>query len=65
MALAAVTAASAAAALVPFEMSLKCLPAKGNSGYFYDRMARLVDILDGHDLPGHCTCLIAARRSLD
>jgi hypothetical protein len=31
MALAAVTAASAAAASVPFEMGLGCLPAKGDS----------------------------------
>jgi hypothetical protein len=34
MASAAVTAALAAAALVPFEMSLWCLPAKGDSRNF-------------------------------
>jgi hypothetical protein len=34
MASAAVTAASAAVALVPFEMSLGCLPAKGDSRNF-------------------------------
>jgi hypothetical protein len=34
MASAAVTAASAAAALVPFVMSLSCLPAKGASRSF-------------------------------
>jgi hypothetical protein len=34
MASAAVTAVSAAAALVPFEMSLGCLPAKGDSRNF-------------------------------
>jgi hypothetical protein len=34
MASAAVTAASAAAALVPFDLSLGCLPAKGDSRNF-------------------------------
>jgi hypothetical protein len=41
MASAAVTAALAAAALVPFEMSLGCLPAKGDSRNFVIEMPLL------------------------
>ena len=56
MASAAVTAASAAAALLPGEERPEEL---------FDRKARLVAKLDGHDLHGHCSCFTAVRRSFD
>jgi hypothetical protein len=61
---AVVTAASAAAALVPFEMSLGCLPAKCPEELF-DRKARPVAGHDGHDLLGHRISLAIVRRNKD
>jgi hypothetical protein len=65
MASAAVTAASAAAASVPFELSLGCLPAESDSGELFDRKARRVHIFDGHDLLGHPRSLAVVGGSLD
>jgi hypothetical protein len=59
MASAAVTAASAAATLVPFEMSSFFLAGEGRLEELFDRMARRVAILDGHNLLGHCSCFTA------
>jgi hypothetical protein len=50
--------------LVPFDLRLGCLPAKGDRRFFFDRMARRVAILDGHDLPGHRSSLSMAGGSL-
>jgi hypothetical protein len=57
---AATSTASAAVALMPFEISLGCLPAKGESrNYVIEWLGRRVDIFDGRsDLLGHCNQLL-------
>jgi hypothetical protein len=59
MASAVVTAASAAAALVPFGMSLGCLPAKGDSRKFVIEWPVLLKYQMA-SLLGHCGCFTAA-----
>jgi|AntAceMinimDraft_5_1070358.scaffolds.fasta_scaffold255676_1 hypothetical protein len=65
MASAAVTAASAAAALVPFEMSLGVFAGEGRLEELFDRKARLVAEHDGYDLLGHRSSLAMIGGSLD
>jgi hypothetical protein len=65
MASAAVTAASAAAALVPFEVSLGCLPAKGVSRNFLFEWPVVLPYFDGYDLLGHRSSHAMVGGSLD
>ena len=52
MASAVVTAASAAAALVPFEIELRVFAGEGRLEEIFDRIARRVAILHRHGLLG-------------
>ena len=65
MALAAVTAASAAAALVPFFNELGVFAGEGRLEGLFDRKARLVAEHDGHGLLGHRSSLAMVGGSLD
>jgi hypothetical protein len=65
MASAAVTAASAAAALVPFFNELGVFFGEGRLEELCDRKARLVAIFDGHDLLGYRRSLTMVGGSLD
>jgi hypothetical protein len=62
---AAVTAASAAATFVLFEMSLGVFAGEGRLEELFDRMARRVAIFDGHGLLGHRSSLAMVGGGLD
>jgi hypothetical protein len=65
MASAVVTAASAAAALMPFRMSFGFFSGEGRLEELFDRIARRVAILDGHGLLSHRSSLAMVGGSLD
>jgi hypothetical protein len=65
MASAAVTAASAAVALVHFFNDLGVFAGETCLEEIFDLKARLVAIFDGHGLLGHCNCFTVIIVSFD